>query len=172
MVDIGIELEIGKKIISKTDPKGFIVKINDYFEEISEFSEEECLGKPHNMIRHPEMPKLVFRLLWVKLRYGMEVNAFVKNITKSGGFYWVYATVSPTFKPGTKEITGYYSIRKKANYEAIEIIDAYYKELNEIESKDGKEASKMNLKNLLEKNDMKFNDLMSRLQAQGRAALK
>lgn len=166
-----IEVDINRKIISKTDPRGNIIDANDYFYEISGYSEKECLNKPHNLIRHPDMPKLVFRLLWVKLRYGMNVNAFVKNRTKSGDYYWVFATVSPTFKNGTKEITAYYSIRKKANPEAVEIISDIYDELNKIEQEEGKEASKQHLKDILDKYGMKFNDLMLRIQSQGRMAV-
>ncbi len=166
-----VEVEEGKRIISKTDTRGRILKINDYFAEVSGFTEEECYMKPHNLIRHIDMPKLVFRLLWVKLRFGMEVNAFVKNRTKDGGYYWVYATVSPTFDNQTGEITAYYSIRRKANPEAIEIISSFYEELNKLENTEGKDSSKAHLKSLLDNNGMKFNALMARLQAQGKTAL-
>jgi len=167
-----IDVDVGKKIISKTDTKGRILMANDYFYELAGYSEDECYMKPHNIIRHSDMPKLVFRLLWVKLRYGMEVNAFVKNRTKHGEYYWVFATVSPTFKPGTDEIVAYYSIRKKANPEAIEIMSSIYEDLNKLESQEGKEASKKALKDILDYQGIKFNVLMSRLQAQGKSALK
>ena len=167
-----IDVEVGRKIVSKTDTKGNILKVNDYFCELAGFSEDQCLMKPHNIIRHPDMPELVFRLLWVKLRYGMEVNAFVKNRNKHGEYYWVFATVSPTLKPGTKEITAYYSIRKKANPEAIEIMNEIYNDLNKLEKEEGKEASKKALKDILDHHDIKFNDLMARLQAQGKSALR
>ena len=165
---IEIDIDPKRKIISKTCSKGYILKVNDYFEEVSGYNEQECLNKPHNMIRHSDMPKLVFRLLWVKLRYGMKVNAFVKNTTKSGKFYWVFATVSPTFKPGTDEIVAYYSIRKKANKEAVEIIETIYSDLNRLE-KESDQASKNHLKSLLDQYNMKFNDLMLRLQSQGKS---
>lgn len=166
-----IEIDISRKIISKTDTQGHILSANDYFYEICGYTEEQCKNKPHNMIRHHDMPKLVFRLLWVKLRHGMDVNAFVKNTTKSGSHYWVFASVSPTFKMGTKEISAYYSIRKKANPEAVEIMSAIYNELNEIERSTGKEASKQHLKAILDKHGMKFNDLMLRIQSQGKMAI-
>ena len=167
-----IDVDVGRKIISKTDTKGRILTANDYFYELAGYSKDECHMKPHNIIRHPDMPKLVFRLLWVKLHYGMEVNAFVKNRTKYGEYYWVFATVSPTFKPGTDEIVSYYSIRKKANPEAVEIISSIYEDLNRVENEDGKETSKKALKDILDNHDIKFNALMSRLQAQGKSALK
>ena len=166
-----INIDVSRKIISKTDPQGHILSANDYFYEICGYTEDECHNKPHNMIRHPDMPKLVFRLLWVKLRYGMDVNAFVKNTTKSGDHYWVFASVSPTFKTNTKEVSAYYSIRKKANPEAVEVMSAIYDELNAIERTEGKEASKQHLKTILDKYGMKFNDLMLRIQSQGKSTV-
>lgn len=156
----------GERIISKTDRKGMITACNDYFLKYSEYSEAELIGKPHNIIRHYDMPKIVFRLLWVKLHYNMEVNVFVKNRTKNGNFYWVYATVSPITDFRTGEKKGYISIRKAPNREAIELIEPFYAELMSLEKERG--DAKAHLKSFLEQSGMKFCSLMSRLQAQGR----
>ena len=161
-----IKVQLGKKIISKTDIKGKILGGNDYFFEISGYSKAESIGKPHSMLRHPDMPKLVFRLLWTKLHHNQSVNAFVLNRCKNGDHYWVYATVTPAKNHhGVVEL--YHSIRKKPNEDAIKIMSEFYATLNKLEKENGPEASKKYLKDFLDSTGMKFNDCMARLQAQG-----
>ena len=159
----------GEKIISKTDELGNIKSGNDYFFELSGYDQEQCLGKPHNILRHPDMPKLVFRLLWTKLHAKQKVNAFVKNRTKNGDYYWVYATVIPVLDRDGN-VVNYHSIRKASNPDAISLITPLYEKLNELERVEGPDASKTHLKEFLDTTPMKFNDLMSRMQAQGSIA--
>ena len=97
----------------------------------------------------------------------MSVNAFVKNRRKDGGYYWVYASVTPSVNKNTGEIDGYFSIRKRANPDAVRGVIELYDQLKELEEKEGYQAAKAALRAFLDKNDMKFNDLMSRIQAQG-----
>ena len=84
-----IKLDPKKYILSKTDTKGIIEYGNEYFVEISGYSEEELIGKPHNIIRHPDMPKIVFKLLWQRIKNREDITAVVKNLAKDGRYYWV-----------------------------------------------------------------------------------
>jgi len=118
-------LEESDFILSETDEKGMIVSINDDFLRISEFSEEELIGKPHNIVRHEDMPKAAFKDLWETIQNGKVWHGFVKNRTKSDGYYWVYATVFPYTSCGGKK--GYLSCRKRALPKEIETAKELYK---------------------------------------------
>ena len=83
-------------IVSKTDPKGRLVYVNDVFLEVSGFRESEIIGQPHSIIRHPEMPRAVFKLLWDVILGGKEIFAYVNNMAKNGDNYWVFAHVTPS----------------------------------------------------------------------------
>jgi len=84
-------------IVSKTDLTGRITYGNRIFIEFSGYSEAELLGAQHNIIRHPDMPRAVFNLLWDTIAQGNEIFAYVKNMSKDGGFYWVFANVTPSY---------------------------------------------------------------------------
>jgi len=118
-------LEESDFILSETDTNGKIVSINDDFLRISEFTEEELIGHPHNIVRHEDMPHAAFKDLWETIKSGKVWHGFVKNLTKSGGFYWVYATVFPYTSCGGKK--GYLSCRKRALPEEIETVKKLYK---------------------------------------------
>src|SRR5579871_2355063 len=94
-------------IVSKTDIKGHIQYANEVFLRISGYSENEVLGEPHNVIRHPDMPRCIFKLLWDTISSGHEIFAYVKNLCKDGSYYWVLAHVTPTFN-NYGEIIGYH----------------------------------------------------------------
>ena len=112
-------------IVSKTDLKGIITYANRVFVDISGYTEEELLGQSHNIIRHPDMPGSVFRLLWDTLQGGSEIFAYVKNMCKNGDYYWVFAHVTPTFGPdGT--ITSYHSNRRVPERAAVAAVEALY----------------------------------------------
>lgn len=98
-------------IVSKTDPKGIIRYVNDTFLGVSGFSEAEVLGKPHSIVRHPDMPRAVFGRMWETIASGAEIFAFVVNLAVDGGHYWVLAHVSPTVGPDGA-IVGYHSNRR------------------------------------------------------------
>jgi len=162
-------LQKGERIVSKTDIYGNIVDANELFEKYSGYKKSEIIGKPHNIIRHQDMPRVVFRLLWVKLYNDLEINAFVKNRSKNGDYYWVYATASPIFNKTTHQKTGYISIRKAANPDAIKQISQIYDALKEMELTDNNDYAKSKevLRSFVVKNSMKFKDIMSKMQAQG-----
>jgi PAS domain S-box-containing protein len=98
-------------IVSKTDTKGKLTYFNDDFVKASGFTEEELMGQPHNIVRHPEMPVEAFENLWATLKEGKPWAGAVKNRRKNGDFYWVLASATPVFESG--QITGYMSIRTK-----------------------------------------------------------
>jgi len=124
-------------ITSKTDLRGRITYCNEVFMEFAKYSEEDLLGSPHSMIRHPDMPRAIFQLLWETIQSGKELNSYVKNMASDGSFYWVFANVTPVFDKNGK-IVGYYSVRRKPRKEGLAVIIPLYKELREIENKYGK----------------------------------
>jgi PAS domain S-box-containing protein len=123
-------------IVSKTDLKGIITYGNRTFIQMSGYSEDELLGSPHNILRHPDMPRVVFKLLWDTIQARREISAYVKNLAKDGSFYWVWANVTPSFDRAGSLI-GYYSVRRKPRPEAIQVVDGLYRTLLEAERKAG-----------------------------------
>ena len=109
--DMFIETEVPENevIISRTDLKGVITYVNDTFAKISGYSADELIGKPHNILRHPDMPKSVFKDLWKTIQRGESWSGYVKNRRKDGGYYWVFAEISGVYKNG--ELVEYKSIR-------------------------------------------------------------
>lgn len=127
-------------VVSKTDTKGFITYGNRLFIELTGYTKEELLGANHNIIRHPDMPAAVFWLLWDTVQKGNEINAYVKNLAKSGAYYWVFANVTPSFD-SEGEIIGYHSIRRAPKKEQIQKIMPIYQQLLDIEKEQGLESS-------------------------------
>ena len=119
-------------IVSKTDLKGKITYTNALFESMSGYNREELLGKPHNLIRHPEMPHSIFKLFWETLQQQKEIFAYVKNMHRNGDHYWVLAHVVPTYDLMGNHV-GYHSSRRCPNRDIIQQIDSYYQELVKIE---------------------------------------
>ncbi len=113
IVPTGIERHFGEDeiIVSKTDLQGKITYANDVFIRVSGYSEEELIGAPHSLIRHPDMPRAVFKLLWDTLAAGEEIFAYVNNLAASGDNYWVFAHVTPSLGADGKVI-GYHSNRR------------------------------------------------------------
>jgi len=113
-------------LVSETDEKGIINFANNDFCEIAGYTLDELVGQPHNMVRHPDMPKAAFKSLWETVKSGKIWTGFVKNATKSGGYYWVFATVYPFENSDGKK--GYLSCRRKPSREEIEKAEKLYKE--------------------------------------------
>ena len=133
-------------IVSKTDLKGRITYANRVFLEVAGYSERELLGAPHSIIRHPDMPRAVFKLLWDTIEAGKEIFAYVINRAKNGDHYWVYAHVTPSYGP-TGEIVGYHSNRRVPDNDIVNnVIVPLYAQLREVErahanAKEGMKAS-------------------------------
>lgn len=113
-------------LVSLTDEKGKILFANDDFCKIAGYNINELVGKPHNIVRHPDMPKAAFKSLWDTAQNGEVWTGYVKNKTKDGGFYWVFSTVYPMKDPHTGART-YMSCRRKASKEEISDAEALYK---------------------------------------------
>ncbi len=108
-----IEIEVPTEglIVSHTDLRGIITYANETFQNISGYAKEELIGKPHNILRHPDMPSSLFENLWNTIKDGKIWSGYVKNKTKNGGYYWVYAQVSSLFDADGSHI-GYKSLRQ------------------------------------------------------------
>ena len=98
-------------IVTKTDTQGRLTYANDVFLRFSALTEDEAIGQPHNIIRHPDMPGGVFAVLWERVQAGQEIFAYVKNLAHDGVAYWVFAHVTPTYDVNGS-ITGYHSMRR------------------------------------------------------------
>ena len=122
-----------KHLVTKTDLKGRITYVNPYFVEASGFSEQELIGAPHSIVRHPDMPPEAFRDLWATLQAGLPWTGLVKNRRKNGDYYWVEASVTPVQEGGV--VTGYLSVRTKAARSQIEQADRAYSELRNSNAK-------------------------------------
>jgi len=150
-------------LVSKTDLKGKITYGNERFIEISGYSEEELLGAPHSIIRHPDMPKIVFKVLWDGIEAGKEVRAYVKNLVKDGSFYWVFATVTPSYDPKSGKIIGYFSVRRAPNREKLSLIESLYRELLSAERGGGMKASAEMITKLLEEKGVSYDEFINTL---------
>ncbi|PPC97956.1 MAG: hypothetical protein CTY35_06525 [Methylotenera sp.] len=127
ITNIEVELKETSSIVSKTDLKGLITYINRDFLEISGFTEQELIGKSHNIVRHPDMPPAAFEDLWSTVKAGKPWNGLVKNRCKNGDHYWVEANVAPVRESG--KIVGYMSVRSKVTRKQIEDIEPIYRRM-------------------------------------------
>jgi PAS domain S-box-containing protein len=123
-------------IVSKTDLKGIITYGNRIFIEYSGYSEAELIGTQHNVIRHPDMPRGVFKFLWETLGGEKECCAYVKNMAKDGSFYWVFANVTPSYGPDGR-VNGYFSVRRKPKQAAVAVMTDVYRAMLAEEQKAG-----------------------------------
>lgn len=150
-------------IVSKTDPKGIITYCNPIFIEFSGYGEEELLGTQHNVIRHPDMPRAAFKLVWDTIQAGKEVFAYVKNMSKDGGFYWVFTHITPDLGPNG-EIVGYTSVRRCPKRDALEKVAPVYRKMIEAEkaagARDAVAAGTGVLVDLLKQTGMSYEELV------------
>ncbi len=150
-------------IVTKTDTRGIVLYCNDICLKIAGYAENEIVGKPHNILRHPDMPKVVFKLLWDTIQKGEEIFAYVVNRAKNGDHYWVRAQVTPTYDD-KGQITGYHSTRVVPDQRIVkEIIVPLYKKLCEVErsestSAKGVATAEALLVNILQDKGMEYNE--------------
>ena len=123
-------------LVSPTDLKGKLTYGNQIFIEYSGYSEAELLGQQHNIVRHPDMPRGVFKLLWDTLQDRREIFAYVKNMSKDGSFYWVFANVTPSLD-AQGQVEGYFSVRRKPKAPAIAVVTDLYRKMLEEERRAG-----------------------------------
>jgi len=149
-------------IVSKTDLKGRITYANRIFMKMAQRSESELLNVQHNIIRHPDMPRGVFRFLWDTLKQKEEFFGFVKNLCANGDYYWVFANVTPDLGQDG-EVKGYYSVRRQPSESAIQAVTPLYAEMLTIENragpKEGPDKSIAYLQQFLADNNTSYRDL-------------
>lgn len=148
-------------IVSITDPKGVITYGNDIFFQMAESNRQELIGKPHNVIRHPDMPKVVFKLIWDRIKAGKEVYGFVKNQSKKGNYYWVYAFLKPVVEDG--KVTKIISYRKQLNEYAKKVIANVYSTLVEYEKMHTLDESMQFLLGYLNERNIDYDTFIERL---------
>jgi PAS domain S-box-containing protein len=164
VVPTGRELTFGEDeiIVSKTDLKGRITYANQVFLRVAGYTEREILGQPHNVIRHPDMPRCVFKLLWDTIEAKREIFAYVLNMAKNGDHYWVFAHVTPTYDVH-KNVVGYHSNRRLPNTSSIAVISPVYRLLLQEEAKyrnkqEAMQASAALLARLLHDKHMEYDE--------------
>jgi len=150
-------------IVSKTDTKGNITYANDYFIGISGYSKKELIGNPHNIIRHPDMPRVLFKLMWQRIQTGQNIMAMVKNRAKDGRYYWVITDFEVKKDKLTNEIISYTAFRKAAPRDAIDKIIPLYKKLVEFEKIGGMVASEKYLLSYLEEENISYDEFINKL---------
>lgn len=146
-------------IVSKTDLQGKITYGNSLFIRMSGYSELELIGAPHNLLRHEDMPAIVFKLLWQQIKAGDEIFAYVKNKTKNGNYYWVFAHATPSFDL-ERNISNFHSVRRKPKAAALEVIKPLYSQLLKIEKSSGIEASKIMLDKILKEKGVTYDEFI------------
>jgi len=150
-------------IVSKTDLKGRITYGNRIFIEYSGYTEHELLGAQHNIIRHPDMPRGVFKFLWDTIASGQEVFAYVKNMAKDGSCYWVFANVTPDYDE-QGNIIGYLSVRRCPKRSAVDTCTALYQQMLAAEQaagpRDACDASLALLTQVLQQRGVSYEELV------------
>ena len=149
-------------IVSETDKNGIITLANDVFQEVAGYTESELVGANHNIVRHPDMPRACFNLVWSTIKTGKEIRAYVINKAKNGDHYWVLATVTPT-------ADGYRAERIAPNPTVInDVIAPLYKQMRDKEAETnyddaGMEASTRILLDVLEEKGVSYDELINTL---------
>ena len=150
-------------IVSKTDLKGRITYGNRIFIEFSGWTEKDLLGSQHNIVRHPDMPRAIFKLLWDTVREKRECNAYVKNMAKDGSFYWVFANVTPSLD-SSGNIVGYFSVRRKPKAASVKNVTDLYRTMLAAEQRAGAknaiDASTAILTNLLAEKGLSYDEFV------------
>ena len=164
--DIEHEVKSVDIVVSKGDAEGNITYANPIFFKLAGYSQGELLEQPHSIIRHPDMPKVIFKFLWDNLKSGKDVKTFVKNLCKDGGFYWVFAHVRVATNPDGS-FRNYVSTRKGMSPGARAIIESLYRQLSEAENIGGIDDSLSILEAFLKEQGGSldtFNDTMQKIQ--------
>ncbi|CAA6810989.1 MAG: SIGNAL-TRANSDUCTION SENSOR PROTEIN-PAS/PAC domain [uncultured Sulfurovum sp.] len=151
-----------KFIVSKTDIKGKIIFTNKNFSEISGYSEAELVGEPHNILRHPDMPRAVFFLVWKTLLAGNPISGVIKNLAKDGRYYWVIADLEAK-KDANGNIIALTAFRRAAPQDVVDKVEELYTTMVSIEKKHNMEKSLAYLEAYLEENNVNYHEFMDGL---------
>jgi PAS domain S-box-containing protein len=163
IIDKEVAWDKSKVIMSKTDHRGIIEYANEIFVDVCGYEDYELMGQPHSIIRHPDMPKVLFKVLWENLKQGNNFHAVVKNLAKSGRYYWVVTDFEST-KNDNGEITNYFGRRRAVPQEIISNhIEPLYKKLLQIENASGVAYSEKYLVGFLEEKNQSYVDYINDL---------
>jgi len=157
------KLNDGDFIVSKTDTKGNIIYCNEVFTKMAGYPAADLMGANHNLIRHPDMPKLAFKIAWDLIKAKKEFFGFVKNLMRDGGYYWVFAYITADLDE-RGNIISYTSVRRKPPQSAIDAITPIYKLLVDAERSGGVDASAKLLTSFLEEHKTTYDELVINLQ--------
>ncbi len=163
-IDEEIKFSKKKFIVSKTDINGIITFANKNFCDVSGYSEEELIGVPHNIVRHPDMPRTIFFLVWSSLLRGEPVSGVVKNLAKSGKYYWVIADFDIK-KDMDGNIKSLIAFRRAAPQNVIDVIEDLYESMLNIEKRHGMEGSLAYLEAYLDEKEMNYEEFLDDLVA-------
>lgn len=155
-----IKVDPKRYIVSKTDKRGVIEYGNDYFVEISGYSEKELIGQPHSIIRHPDMPRVIFKLMWERILSGQNIFAIVKNLAKDGRYYWVVTEFEAKRDKLSNEIIAFTAFRKAASEKAVKAVVPLYEKLLELEKEGGMEASEKYLRGFLDEQGKSYDEFI------------
>jgi PAS domain S-box-containing protein len=161
-INEAVKWDTSKTIVSKADLYGTLEYVNDTFSEVSGYDESELVGQPHNIIRHPDMPKVIFKVLWDNIQKGKKFHGIIKNLAKSGKYYWVITDFDYVVNEDAK-ITKYIARRKAISTGVIEKVEELYKKLSKIEQVSGIEASEKYLIGYLEDHNVDYVELITKL---------
>ena len=169
-IDREVQWDKTKTLISETDVKGTITNVNDVFCAVSHYSASELIGQPHNLIRHPDMPKLIFKLLWDNLKVGNNFVGVIKNLAKTGEYYWV-VTDFEMRRDAMGNITHYIGRRKSVPEAAINnYLAPFYESLLKMEKIGGVELSSRFFKNYLTKQGKDYIDFVISIMSENQNA--
>jgi PAS domain S-box-containing protein len=166
--DREVDWNKNKVLLSKTDTKGTILYANEDFIDVSGYDEFELIGQPHNIIRHPDMPKVIFKFLWDSIKLSKNIHVIIKNMSKTGRYYWVI-TDFKIIADSDGEIVGYFGTRKSVPEDIIvKFIDPLYKKLLHIEEASGMLASEEYLTGFLEERKKTYMEYIDHLVTTGK----
>ncbi|OXA78887.1 PAS domain S-box-containing protein [Flavobacterium aquidurense] len=166
--DREVDWNKNKVLLSKTDTKGTILYANEDFIDVSGYDEFELIGQPHNIIRHPDMPKVIFKFLWDSIKASNNIHAIIKNMSKTGRYYWVI-TDFKIIADSDGQIVGYFGTRKSVPEDIIiKFIEPLYKKLLHIEEASGMLASEEYLIGFLEERKKTYMEYIDHLVATGK----
>ena len=158
-----VKLGSGDIITSKTDDRGMILAINKKFTKISGYTEDELVGENHNCVRHPDMPKAIFALMWDTIKKGENMTTVIKNLAKSGKFYWVITDFESTLDENGK-IKRYTATSRMAPKNVVDVFDPLYGIMVETEAREGLSASTDYLMSTLGEKDLNYSEFVEDIE--------
>jgi PAS domain S-box-containing protein len=165
-IDKEVSWDKTKTIMSKTDLYGTIEYANEVFVDVCGYEDYELMAQPHNIVRHPDMPKVVFKVLWENIQKGNQFHGIVKNLAKSGRYYWVITNFEYS-RDENGDIVNYIARRKAVPQDVItKHIEPLYKKLLQIEQVSGVGASEKYLIGFLEEQGLSYVDLITKLMVE------